>query len=229
MSFALSGLTQGTQYFFRVTGGSIDGSILSFTTTSASVTTSAATSVVGTSATLNGSVNANGASTAVSFCWGTSPTLAGCTLVTASPSSVTGTADTAVAYSLTGLKKGTAYYFRVSGISGGVTTDGSILTFTTTTSAPSVPTNVTATPGLNQVVVSWGAPTDDGGSAITAYRVRRSTTGTGNWTNLVTTNGTTFAYANTGLATNTKYYYDVRATNALGSSTTVVVGPAGRQ
>ena len=58
-------------------------------------TTNAATSVTGTRATLNGTVNAEGASTAVSYCYSTSSTLANCvggtvTTVNGSPPPVTG-------------------------------------------------------------------------------------------------------------------------------------------
>ena len=42
-------------------------------------TTSAATGVSGTAATLNGSVNAEGASTTVTYCYSTSNTMGNCT------------------------------------------------------------------------------------------------------------------------------------------------------
>lgn len=38
---------------------------------------------------------------------------------------------------------------------------------------PGAPTALNATPGNNQVSLSWTAPASDGGSAITDYTVRR--------------------------------------------------------
>ncbi len=103
VSAALSGLAPGTTYYYRVVatsvGGTMDGTILSFTTTvSASppvATTEAATGITTTAATMNASVNPEGSATTVSFVYGTSASLtAGAT--TTSQSSGSGTDSVSV-------------------------------------------------------------------------------------------------------------------------------------
>ena len=101
--------------------------------------TQPATLVAETSATLNGSIDPNGVSgQAVTFVWGTSPTLVGATTVSLS-NSTTATDFYAVNTALTGLSAGTRYYFKVTiGDQ-----SGEILSFTTTESVgtPTVTTN----------------------------------------------------------------------------------------
>ena len=100
------------------------------------VDTTAATSVTTTGATLNGTVNANGASTTVTFQYGPSD-LYGYSAV-ATPSPVTGTTDTLVSANVTGLDSNTLYHCRVVGASSGGTSNGDDMTFRT--AAPPVPT-----------------------------------------------------------------------------------------
>jgi alpha-tubulin suppressor-like RCC1 family protein len=93
------------------------------------VTSLAATAIATTSVTLNGTVNASNSSTAVSFDYGTS--VAYGPNAAATPGTLTADSATAVATSLTGLTPGTTYHFRVKGVSGAGTSNGSDLTFTT--------------------------------------------------------------------------------------------------
>jgi hypothetical protein len=93
------------------------------------VTSNDATFITTIAATLNGSVNANNASTAVTFDYGLTTSYG--TNVTATPSTVTGTSATAVSYDLSGLTPNTTYHFRVNGVNAGGTTNGNDLTFTT--------------------------------------------------------------------------------------------------
>lgn len=93
-------------------------------------TTSAASSVTTTGATLNGTVNDNGASTTVTFNYGT--TVSYGSTATASPSSISaGTGSTSVTAALTGLTCNTLYHYRVSAANNVNTTNGSDATFTT--------------------------------------------------------------------------------------------------
>jgi hypothetical protein len=91
--------------------------------------TSVATPVTATSATLNGSINAGGVSTATSFEYGTT-TAYGQTM-TGSPSSVSGTSATTFTATLTNLTPGTLYHFRAKGMNSTDSDDGDHMTFTT--------------------------------------------------------------------------------------------------
>jgi len=93
------------------------------------VTTLAATSITGTSATLNGSVNPNGASTTVTFNWGLTASYGN--TIAGTPGTVTGGSPTTVLANLTGLAPVTTYHFRCVGVNSAGTTYGNDLTFTT--------------------------------------------------------------------------------------------------
>ncbi len=137
VSAALSGLTPGNTYHYRVVATNGDGTsygadMTFFTAAPAAptVTTDAATLVVSDGATLNGTVNANNVSTTVTFEYG--PTVAYGSSIAAVPGTVTGGVDTPVSVSLSGLAPGT-YNYRVVGVNGSGTTNGANMTFTTGT------------------------------------------------------------------------------------------------
>ena len=113
-------------------------------------TTNAATSIALTEAMLNGSVNANGASTTVTFEYGTTTSYG--TTVTATPGTATSSSAVMVSYALTGLTPNTTYHYRVVGVSPGGTTNGDDQTFTTSTAGPTItgnPPNRTICVGSN--------------------------------------------------------------------------------
>ncbi|MDQ3551994.1 MAG: cadherin-like beta sandwich domain-containing protein, partial [Bacteroidota bacterium] len=95
--------------------------------------TTAATSITTSGATLNGTINDNGATTTVSFEYGTSPTLSGATSIAATTGATVnaGSGNTAAAVTVSGLLPGTTYYFRVNGTNSAGATNGNILSFTT--------------------------------------------------------------------------------------------------
>ncbi|MEA3349154.1 MAG: choice-of-anchor D domain-containing protein, partial [Chloroflexota bacterium] len=93
-------------------------------------TTDAAAGISTNGATLNGTVNAQNASTTVTFEYGLD-TSYGAT-VTADQSPVTGMSDTAVSVALSGLTPDTTYHYRVVGQNAVGTTYGTDRTFTTT-------------------------------------------------------------------------------------------------
>jgi hypothetical protein len=82
--------------------------------------------------------------------------------------------------------------------------------------APGAPTGLTAAPGDTQVSLAWTAPTTNGGSPVTAYKVYRGTTPGGESATPVATVAAT-GYTDPGLTNGTAYYYTVRAVNAAGT------------
>ena len=82
----------------------------------------------------------------------------------------------------------------------------------TTTSVPGAPRNLTAVVGDGQVVLSWDAPEDDGGAAITDYEYRIN--GTNPWISIGSTETT---YTVTGLDNGAEYTFQVRAVNRIGT------------
>ena len=73
---------------------------------------------------------------------------------------------------------------------------------------------LSVTVGETTANLSWIAPTDTGGEAITSYEVSSDDGST--WTD---TGSTDLTYQITGLAANTEYDFKVRAVNSEGSGT----------
>lgn len=95
----------------------------------ATVTTTDATAIGAEQVTLNGTVNANNAATTVTFEYGTTIALGTTITITGD---VTGTTDTPIAYTLTGLDPSTTYYYRIVGTNTAGTANGDIVSFSTT-------------------------------------------------------------------------------------------------
>lgn len=89
----------------------------------------------------------------------------------------------------------------------------------TVAQAPSAPRNLSAAKPANSakgVQLTWSAPTSDGGSAITGYRIYRATS-SGNET-LLASVGNVMGYRDSATKSGVTYYYKVSAVNAVGES-----------
>src|SRR5439155_1041685 len=150
---------------------------------------------------------------------------------------VANTGNTATAYSDTGLTHTTTYTYRVSAInSAGTGSPSSVASATTLAAAPSSPTGLAATAASSsQISLTWTAPADNGGSAITGYKIERSTDGGTTCTTLVANTGSTAtSYSDTVLTHATAYTYRLSAINSAGtgspsasaSATTLSVAPS---
>jgi hypothetical protein len=101
-----------------------------------SVATNPASLITTAGATLNGTVDPNGTSTAVTFEYGTTTSYG--TTVTADQSPLSGSVSVAVSKAITGLSPGILYHFRTKGLSNSITTNGTDQTFTTLYVTPSI-------------------------------------------------------------------------------------------
>jgi DNA-binding beta-propeller fold protein YncE len=228
VSAALTGLLPATTYYFQAvatsSAGTADGGIMSFTTSAAiapAATTQAATSVAGTAATLNGTVNPEGFATTADFVYGTDPTLTTGTTTIPIPALTIGSGTSAVAVTepLSGLLPSTTYYFQLEATNSAGTTDGGILSFTTTTSTVTTPvltvgqaTNVTTTGAtVNGTVNPNGVAT----SVYFVYGTQPTlTSGTSTTAQQSIGSGTTAVPVTatlTGLTPGTTYYFEPAA------------------
>lgn len=181
--------------------------------------TGSATAVTGNSATLNGSVNANGPSTTVTFEYGL--TAAYGSTVPGVPSPVSGNSFTPVAAAITGLAPATLYHYRVKAVSSAGTSNGADSTFTTPALAPTAVTNdatlITGTTAtLNGNITAGGASTavsfEYGPTA--AY----GTTVAGVPATVTGNTATPVLAAISGLTPNTTYHFRVKGVNTIGTT-----------
>ncbi|HET6419778.1 MAG TPA: Ig-like domain repeat protein [Geobacteraceae bacterium] len=130
-----------------VYSGTASGTVFSYAVIPPTAVTNAATGILAIDATLNGTVNANSLSTAVSFDYGHDTTYG--SSITAAASPVSGTTDTAVSAAVTGLVPGATYHYRAVAVNTSGTTYGGDQSFTlnkaaTTTGLTSSPNPSTA-------------------------------------------------------------------------------------
>jgi fibronectin type 3 domain-containing protein len=214
--FTSTSLTNGTTYFFRVSGvnsSSVEGPKASYVSAVPVATPAGVIAKAG-----NGVVNLSWTASAGAFRYSVyRSTTSGTETLLASDIST-------VSYNDTAITNGTAYYYKVSAVRkdpGVIATTESTLSSevsaTPLAALPAAPASLAAVPGNAQVLLSWGAV-----SGATSYKVYRSLNATGGPYTLVTS-PTTTNYTDTGAINGTStnprtYYYVVTAVTSAGES-----------
>jgi len=218
VSASVSNLLPGTLYHFRLvaanSAGTTNAGDLTFTTPVAvpAAITQAATSITSTGATLNASINPNGAATSYYFQYG----------LTASYGSFSSTNTLATGNSListnrtiTGLAPGTLYHFRVVAVNSAGTTNAGDLTFSTGPVVATLPAT-----SLTSTGATLNAMINPGGVATTAwfewgigsiYNQQTTPTSVGSGSSSVA-----FSNVLTGLTAGLAYHGRAVASNSIG-------------
>ncbi|MEP6469836.1 MAG: fibronectin type III domain-containing protein [Chloroflexota bacterium] len=128
----------------------------------------------------------------------------------------------ALNYTDTTVTNGTTYYYTVAAVNSvGTGTHSNEVSATPEAlpppgvDPPGAPGLTGATGGDSQVTLTWTAPLDDGGAAITNYQVLRGTSSGGEV--VVATVGDVLTYTDPGLSNGQAYYYVVAAVNSAGA------------
>ncbi len=227
VSSTITGLTSGTTYYYKIVAENnswkSEGSEMSFQYTpggsAPTVTTDAATDVTTTTATLNGKVNANGISTTAWFEYGA---ISGSYGSKSNTKAVTGSTDTTVSASISGLTAGTTYYYRIAAQNSVGTSYGKEMSFyySSEKKAPTVETeaatNVTATSA------TLNGKCNPNGLSTTAWFEYGTLQGTYDYkTDTQSMSGSSYTSVSatiTKLTAGTTYYYRIAAKNSVGTS-----------
>jgi hypothetical protein len=215
--YTLTGLTNGTTYYFVTTAVDSSGDESAGST---QVSCTPTLPVTATPADSQVSISWPAVSGAASYniYWSTNNNITTGTNTNANVTNVT--SPSGIVSSLT---DGTPYYFVVTSIINNVESAGStpVSAVPSSTPAPAEPTGVTATPGNGQVTISWAQVTN-----ATSYNIYWSTNP--GVTSGPTTNGTLItgvaagsaspSYTQIGLTDGTIYYYVVTAVNSNNGS-----------
>jgi ethanolamine utilization microcompartment shell protein EutS len=163
----------------------------------------------GFSATLNGYVNDDNATTTVTFQYGHTDDYGS---NVSAGTIVIGSGPTPVSAAVSGLTCNTTYHFRLVASNSAGTTNGTDHTFMTTPCVPGATTITSAKAGNTQASIYYSPPDSDGGGSITGY-IATSSAGTTQPSLLI-------PITVSGLINGASYDFTVTAINSAGPGTT---------
>ncbi len=172
VSAALADLQPGTTYHYRVvatnSAGTDGGEDRTFTTAPAppTATTDAAGDVTAEGATLNGTVNPNGAETTVTFEYGLT-TDYGTTAAAEESPLPAGTGGQAVSVALEGLQPGVTYHYRVVASNTAGEATGADRTFTTEVGLPTAATEPATAVSTDEAILNGTVNPNGGETTVT--------------------------------------------------------------
>jgi fibronectin type 3 domain-containing protein len=213
--------SNGTTYFYKVTALNSVGE--SATSNELSATPSQPATVPG-SPTLNSATAGNAS---VALAWGAPASNGGSAITgykvyrgtSSGGETLLTTLGNVTSWNDNTASNGSTYYYRVTALNSvgeSATSNEVAATPSAPATAPSAPSLSSATPGNGSVALAWSAPSSNGGSAITAYRVYRGTSSGGEI--LLASLGNVTSWSDSGVTNGTTYYYKVSALNSAGES-----------
>jgi hypothetical protein len=221
-SYDVTGLGNGTLYYWRVNATNAGGTSAystrwSFTTTVAAPSTPTLSSPVNgaTNVSASPTINWNASSGATSYQLQVSTNSSFSTTVV-SQSEITGTS-----YGVTGLADGTTYYWRVNATSaGGTSTYSASWSFTTSAGGGNLPAAPTLASPLNGATGISPSPTFtwNASSGATSYQLQVSRSSSFSTIDISQSGITGTSYGVAGLADGTTYYWRMNATNGASTS-----------
>ena len=206
-TFSDTGLTNGTEYFYTVAtvnSGGTSGQSSEVNATPAGIVPTAPYGLQATDTSGQVALTWYTSALATSYNVYRGTTSGGETLLS---SGLTG-----ATYTNTGVTNGTTYYYEVAAIDAAGTSPMSAeMSTAPQSSAPSAPTNLTATGASGQITINWTAV-----PGATSYDIANSLSSGTETVFQTGVTGTT--YTNTGLTNGTAYYFKVSAVNSVGTS-----------
>ena len=209
----VSGLTNGTQYTFKVRANNNAG---------AGALSSASTPIIPrTTPQPPTNLTAVPQDRIVTVGWQAPTNNGGASITsytaTSSPGGLTCTTTFGTVCIVSGLTNGTSYTFTVTarnseGSSSASTASSQVIP----NIVPDAPTDVAAVYGNTQATVSWSAPTANAGTAILNYTVEAYAAGNSFPLRIYAASASATSHLATGLTNGIKYTFKVRASNAMG-------------